>query len=1592
MKKLFLVLLFLGFVNFVICQSYTNYRPLNFECGGWVTEIVPFPDKNHTITNPNNSILFARTDVGGVYYSSNNGSGWNYISTYFDNKSWGPEFSPSFLNIQGIAVHPENPDIVLVAWGLDENDAKIAKDLNNTVNYQCLWKSVDHGNNWTKPYITSPGVWFKGNDNNADHYEKLGGECIIFSPYKNGSNYKMYMGGVPRSGYTTTLFESYDEGNNWSAVSSFSSVVQYPNDEIITSITMKDGTNYIWVGTSHNLYVSENLGGSWQRVLNTYENMNIKRIIFGTTYGEKKDQTVAFITFGNGGAVGVGKVKKNLNGLFDFYAGDLTYQFDLGVDPQQDRSTHFSTLLFPYKTDGSGIDYNHLVAGRYGRPIRESFGDGTNEPGGTWGGYYPIWGCQQIVLQYGVENIYPNHQYENEPFIYTGLNNLTQNPNFPDHWYSSGGAGAFKSDNVNISTNAGQSFSNLSWKYMTTNMTMPVVLDITFNTTNNLSFFPIADWILGYSNYFGNNFSVLSYDRRGIYNNYGNEYTSFATRSINCILQGNENRSYILGCYQYGNGKATFYWRDQNGSNVTYTKWDSDPLVNRNDRFFTDGLQYPCTQNGITVNRICALVGQQSGKVPPDPNDINKLGIYLSDNEGQSWFPGSFTGLSDVPGVSAQQAYNGALLPGLNGFMGGIFDEEFNLANDGTYLYLYLEGGTGVGGVFNSLINSTNGGGGIWNLKPDPPVPGGYKDQGCIKADITTGKLYLAIKGNPSVQRDGGLFYSTDQANNWTAFNGWKEATCVEAKGQNIAAFGRRINNGNEDLNKVLYKSSDGGQTWNRITDLPLHNSMTLMPRVTSLRIRPDRPNELWIATSGEGVIVYDNFGDACPLIVSNYKLIDQSTYTQNCDIQVEEGGFLEIKNCSNFKMGANTKIWVKPGGQLTCSNTTFTGNGGNWLGIDEDNSIGITIDNCIFSDAVKSVSVKNGSYSKSIRNSTINVPSVTEACAITCTDIINCSIYNNTLNLLGGLASGIIFNIGVSYLGDQHTPTYLITKNNFTGGSDHLRITCTVDNLPPFYIESNQFISTSNGDGSGFYANKIFGYFKYNTFGDNQFTNAITLSESFLFLYQNTIKSKSTNLMETNLSNVFVEPLTDGNGNYLWRAGKNIFDLQNDPATNDLCNIDFADGCTLNGKEGNNCFYLTNDVNNYHIYDRDVSGTLSDFTSNYWSPMPPHIYGSVITDHPLPDCIAMGQISSNYDAVNISNGYNDTIFITSTPGGGGQRTEEINPKYFFTEIQKQKRLKHYSDAINYAKQIINNYDTSKYFLAALDELYSNYLFSDTINNQGVRYSLFNSLKTYLEQKIQQYQNKPKFVDKAYRFYLMSKTKMKNYQEVLTGYENIISNHPDPIARLTASWDRASVILLMNGNGSGGQKEDDTKDFETRFMKLMKEKPVHETAKETFSGMKQDYNDRKSNGLISKSVIENNKKIEKRISVFIPKNKKELNKKINDDINVLLGLKKSDSKNNKIIPKEYSLSQNYPNPFNPNTKINYELPKDGKVKLVIYDILGREMKVLVNELKQAGRYIVEFNGNQFASGVYFYRIQVDGGKGFTAVKKMVLIK
>ena len=94
-----------------------------------------------------------------------------------------------------------------------------------------------------------------------------------------------------------------------------------------------------------------------------------------------------------------------------------------------------------------------------------------------------------------------------------------------------------------------------------------------------------------------------------------------------------------------------------------------------------------------------------------------------------------------------------------------------------------------------------------------------------------------------------------------------------------------------------------------------------------------------------------------------------------------------------------------------------------------------------------------------------------------------------------------------------------------------------------------------------------------------------------------------------------------------------------------------------------------------------------------------------------------------------------------------------------------------------------------------------------------------------------------------------------------------------------------------------------------------------------------------------------------------------------------------------VIPDKFELSQNYPNPFNPETVIRYSIPKAENVSLVVYNLIGEKIAHLVDERKQAGSYSVIWDATNFASGIYFYRLQAGPpAGGFVQTRKMVLLK
>ena len=106
----------------------------------------------------------------------------------------------------------------------------------------------------------------------------------------------------------------------------------------------------------------------------------------------------------------------------------------------------------------------------------------------------------------------------------------------------------------------------------------------------------------------------------------------------------------------------------------------------------------------------------------------------------------------------------------------------------------------------------------------------------------------------------------------------------------------------------------------------------------------------------------------------------------------------------------------------------------------------------------------------------------------------------------------------------------------------------------------------------------------------------------------------------------------------------------------------------------------------------------------------------------------------------------------------------------------------------------------------------------------------------------------------------------------------------------------------------------------------------------------------------------------------------------------------TDIKEESSTPGGFGLYQNYPNPFNPSTTIKFFVPSvetlhatslQRHVLLTVYDVLGNEIKTLVNEQKSPGNHEITFNGSSLSSGVYFYRLQ---SNGFISTKKFILLK
>lgn len=688
----------------------------------------------------------------------------------------------------------------------------------------------------------------------------------------------------------------------------------------------------------------------------------------------------------------------------------------------------------------------------------------------------------------------------------------------------------------------------------------------------------------------------------------------------------------------------------------------------------------------------------------------------------------------------------------------------------------------------------------------------------------------------------------------------------------------------------------------------------------------------------------------------------------------------------SQVILGNNSKIEFKNGAHLRANGCSFSCPSGSWQGITLENSTYDTITNCTFSGSSAYLSWEqdssSASYIKKITGNTFNsgvVSAINTNYFIFQNNTFNCASMGGSPSLLhivhntSSLPPRVALNIG---------------SNTFIGGSVQLRLEGYAANSVPYYIYRNTFTGPS---AIGLYAKNLTGEFKNNRFTDSSYTHSAAVLYSTLNFFGNKMKSingHTVNVITGSTGNL--APVLNTSSQLVWYGGFNEV-FQHNPNTGSSNRADsyFDESSVLLMDKGRNCLYYNNISPNYHIigdYSVFAFNPVFNAGKTYWSPSTPKASFNVSvtfgTAGALTYCPAW-QLAETIEIegtelTDMGGGTTDTVLVTSDDdggeGGSGGVSSENEDANLYWQVISNKRNKNYSTAIQKAKDLINDHDSSSFVIRAFDELYTSHHLSDTTGSQSNTNSLFSPLKSFLEAKMSYFEENPPVSEKIYHYYLMTLVKLKQYSNAISGYENIMENHPNPVVRLVASWDRSAVVLLMGGSGGSYN--------EWRTKKILNNDP-HRTARKVYKQLERTERTSKQYTKEEKSAIN------ERVTVFNPVNHKEFEEKVSADMVILFGLNHNNGNiSNNGIPRSFKLYQNYPNPFNPITTIKYDIPKDGLIKIKIYDILGREV-FSVNEFKNAGTYEVKFDGFGFASGVYFYKLE---SGSFIETKKMVLVK
>ena len=744
--------------------------------------------------------------------------------------------------------------------------------------------------------------------------------------------------------------------------------------------------------------------------------------------------------------------------------------------------------------------------------------------------------------------------------------------------------------------------------------------------------------------------------------------------------------------------------------------------------------------------------------------------------------------------------------------------------------------------------------------------------------------------------------------------------------------------------------------------------------------------------------------------VMTSNVICDSTVFNNGYNLSLYQGTTIKFKNKGKIVFnGGNFSSGMIPQ-NTSYGLTEFSGyNSGTWEGISFEGSSNINISHSVFKNI--GYEPQGGSL----------VPF--QNCALS---LINCNNFTvQSSSFYMDNKSGAIY---YQYNNDDNPNwqnTY-IAGNSFIVNESNTNspLVTSFSSLAaiqmPLRIEGNYFNNSSGASAMAIYINGISGgSIKLNTI--HKFSEGLIAANSSVDLFNNlfyTNISGSKSIQGLAGSNINISP----NGQYIF-GGYNRIRSMNTGSKNI-----FVDNSLIFLENGDNNFNISNNGGGgdkpYHIY-----GTFSTSTDE---PYPAGFncfnIDSINTD-PFVDVTANGtpvefyfysyscnaMLAGDYEVFTSPGLVNDTIAVNYSGMGGSEKGDgenknetQISPcKSLMDSINISLRKRQYAVSEIQCRRILTLYPDSSASIDALNKLYLSSLSQDSA---GIK---MQSLKSFYETVILNNQGKTNLVNRC--FYLMQKCKvvLRQYTSALDGFQLIMQQNPYTYEGLVASWDYAATHLLDSINGSGGAYSNRTEEKQltafdltdrydtTKFTKKQRN-DISKTINDVLEGKRVNQTEKivelqkKSNEGSKEAAkqLQTMKVLNETVKAKKPGTNIELQSIIQSDIKKVFISKAENLKEPKnIIPKTYNLYQNYPNPFNPTTKIAYDIPKDAKVKLVIYDILGREIKTLVNnEFRTAGKYITEFNGSNLASGVYFARILVNEGNDFMAVKKLVLLK